>query len=46
MHYPKEIQLILKSELSNLIEMKKKNGGPFAEGEIKKYYQIYKNIVK
>ena len=46
MHYPKEIQMIIKSELSSLIEMKKKNEGPFAKGEIKKYYQIYKSIVK
>ncbi len=46
MHYSKEIQLILKSELSTLIEMKKSRIGPFAPGEIKKYYQIYKRITK
>lgn len=46
MHYPKEIQMIVKKELSLLIEMKKKNEGPFAKDEIKKYYHIYKNIKK
>ena len=46
MHYPKEIQMILKSELSTLIEMKKKNEGPFAKDEIEKYYHIYKKLSK
>ena len=46
MHYSKEIQLIIKKELSNLIEMKKKKEGPFARDEIKNYYQIYRKIVK
>ena len=46
MHYPKEIQMIIKSELSALIEMKKKNEGPFAKDEIRKYYQIYKKVNK
>lgn len=46
MHYPKEIELIIKNELSNLIEMKKKEEGPFARNEIKKYYGIYKKIIK
>ncbi len=46
MHYSKEIQLIVKNELSNLIEMKRKSEGPFDKREIKKYYDIYKEIIK
>ena len=46
MRYPREIQMIIKSELSFLIEMKKKGEGPFTRKEIEKYYQIYKNIIK
>ncbi len=46
MNYSKEIQMIIKSELSKLIEMKKKNEGPFAKGDVKKYYSIYQNLIK
>lgn len=46
MHYPKEIEMIIKSELSYLIDLKRKNEGPFAPGVIEKYYQIYKNVIK
>ena len=46
MRYPKEIEIIIKNELSNLIEMKKKEEGPFAKNEIKKYYSIYKRLTK
>ncbi len=46
MNYPKEIQMIIKSELSSLIEMKKKNEGPFTRGVIKKYFKIYSNLKK
>ena len=46
MHYHKEIQMIIKNELSTLIEMKRKNIGAFTKGEIKKYYKIYKEIIK
>ncbi len=46
MKYSKEIQMIIKSELSNLIEMKKSNEGPFGKDEIKKYYNIYKELTK
>lgn len=45
MHYPNEVQLIIKNELNNLITMKRKNEGPFAPGIIKKYYNLYKNII-
>lgn len=44
MGYPIEIQMIIKSELSQLIEMKKKKEGPFARETIKKYFKIYRNI--
>lgn len=46
MHYSNEIQLIVKSELSNLIELKKANMGPFEEGLVKKYYEKYQEISK
>lgn|SRR5574344_73588 len=46
MNYPDEIDLILKNELSKLIEMKKANIGPFEPQIIDKYYQIYVNLQK
>lgn len=45
MNYSKEIQMIVKNELSNLIDMKKRNEGPFEKGTISKYYDIYKKLV-
>lgn len=44
MGYSAEIQMIIKSELNKLIEMKKKKEGPFAKGTIKKYFEIYKSL--
>ncbi|MBQ3142087.1 MAG: DUF402 domain-containing protein [Bacilli bacterium] len=46
MRYPKEVNIIIKSELSSLIDMKKMKKGPFDENFIKKYYEIYKNLIK
>lgn len=46
MGYPEEIQMIIKNELTNLIEMKRLGKGPFKEGVIKKYYDIYKKYEK
>lgn len=46
MKYPNEIQMIIKSELSNLINMKRQNEGPFAPGQVQKLYDIYKKIIK
>ena len=46
MDYPEDIEKIIKDELSELIEMKRKNIGPFAPGTIEKYYEMYKNIKK
>lgn len=44
MGYPKEIDIIVKKELDNLIEMKKTNIGPFDEEQIKfyqnKFYEL------
>lgn len=44
MRYPNELDEILKSELSSLIEMKKSNEGPFNKELIEKYYNKYKEI--
>ncbi len=46
MKYPKELDIILKNELSELIEMKKNNIGPFNKEIIDKYYNLYENIKK
>ena len=42
MHYSDDLDLVLRSELSNLIELKRKDKGPFDKKTIDKYYQIYK----
>ncbi len=44
MKYPPEIQMIIKNELSNLIDMKRKNEGPFTDGLVNKYFKIYKKL--
>lgn len=44
MHYPKEIQMIIESELSSLIELKRKNAGPFEYGLVEKYYKLYQDL--
>lgn len=46
MNYPKEIQMIIKNELSNLIELKRNNLGPFENGTVQRYYEIYKNLTQ
>ncbi len=46
MHYSKEIQMIIKRELSELIEMKRNSQGPFSKNEINKYYKIYRHLIK
>jgi len=45
MHYPEEIDMILKRELTSLIEMKKNNEGPFDKDLINKYYEKYEQLV-
>ncbi len=42
MSYPEEINKIVKSELSSLIEMKKSGVGPFNYSIIEKYYNEFK----
>lgn len=44
MNYSNETDLILKRELNHLIEMKKKEEGPFEKGYIESYYEKYKKI--
>ena len=44
MNYSKELDKILKYELSNLIERARQHSGPFDREEIEKYYQKYKEI--
>ncbi len=46
MKYPHEIDVILKKELSDLIEMKKNNDGPFNKETINYYSKIYNNLKK
>lgn len=45
MKYPEEINIIIKNELSSLIEMKKTGVDPFNSKAIEKYFEIYKSIV-
>ena len=42
MNYPSVIDSILKKELSYLIDLKKHQIGPFANGVIESYYDVYK----
>lgn len=44
MNYPKEINFIIKSELSSLIEKKKNNEHPFNKELIENYFKIYLNL--
>ena len=45
MKYPEEINIIIKNELSSLIEMKKAGVDPFNTEIIEQYFNVYKNIV-
>lgn len=46
MNYSEEIDRILKNELSDLIDLAKKKLEPFDEEKIKKYNELYDNVVK
>ncbi len=46
MKYPDDIDRIVKSELSYLIEKKRANEGPFEPGIVEKYYEVYEKIKK
>jgi len=42
MNYSDDIDMILKNELTNLIELVRAKKGPFAKGQVEYYYPIYK----
>jgi protein associated with RNAse G/E len=44
MNYPKEINFIIKEELSALIEMKKSSEFPFNKESIEHYRELFKKI--
>jgi protein associated with RNAse G/E len=44
MNYPKEINFIIKSELSSLIEQKRNNEHPFNKELIENYFKIFLNL--
>lgn len=46
MQYSEELDNILKSELTYLIERKRAETGPFTPGVVDKYYKIYEEIKK
>ena len=46
MNYSKEIDTIVRSELSSLIEFKRENTGPFTPGLMEEYYEKYKKIIE
>ena len=46
MHYSDDLDEIIKSELSELIEMKRANKGPFDRILVDNYYKKYKKIAE
>ncbi len=46
MNYGSELDGVIKYQLSKLIALKKENYGPFEDGIVKKYYEMYKNLKK
>ncbi len=46
MHYSDDLDLVIRSELSKLIEMKRKNEGPFNKETVLNYYEKYKELQK
>lgn len=46
MKYSEELNNIIESELTNLIEMNKKKEGPFTPNIVVKYYQKYQQLYK
>lgn len=46
MNYPDEIDQILKSELDDLIQMKRDETGPFTKGLVDEYYKQYQKMSK
>ena len=46
MNYSEDLDFIIKSELSYLIELKRSESGPFESGIVNKYYELYEKIKK
>ena len=46
MHYSEDLDFIIKSELSYLIDLKRSENGPFAPGVVSKYNELYEKIKK
>ena len=46
MHYPKDLQKVIKYELNELIEKYKNKEVPFDEATVKYYSELYKNLKK
>ena len=46
MGYPDELDKILKNELTNLIDMKKANIGPFDKEKLNYYHELYEKLQK
>ena len=46
MNYSNELDMILKKELSNLIDIKRHNVGTFAKGIVENYYLQYQKLKK
>ena len=46
MKYSKELEYIIECALTELIELKKKETGPFRENLVESYYQIYMELEK
>lgn len=44
MGYSKELNEIIENELTNLIELKKANKGPFSKEIVQKYYEKFQNL--
>ena len=44
MHYSNDIDTILKSELTNLINMVRKKELAFIPGVVENYYEVYKKL--
>lgn len=44
MNYSDELDKVLTSELTNLIDIKKKETGPFTKGLMEEYYNIYTQV--
>lgn len=46
MRYSEELNQIVENSLSELITLKKKNEGPFQEGTVNHYFEIYNQLMK